>query len=148
MRGKFVNRRVQPVFSNKTAGRGSSKPGPGRQCPVLPRTSELLKTEVCGKFRNTRPHRPFRAKKPQVDALSLLHALSIFKICRILPIIRLLQANYFYLALKNQARTLLFMMIWLHLTYKLSVAIMGRSIWLETMSLWNMKIPEAGHSGS
>lgn len=43
-------------------------------------------TEVCGKFRNPRVHRPFHAEKPQVEALRYPGVLGIFRICRILPI--------------------------------------------------------------
>lgn len=41
--------------------------------------------EVCGKIRNPRAHRPFCAKKPQVEALRDSSGLGIFRICRILP---------------------------------------------------------------
>lgn len=41
--------------------------------------------EVCGKFRNPRAYRLFRAKKPQVEALVLYRVLGMFDICRILP---------------------------------------------------------------
>lgn len=61
-----------PIFGNKTAGRGSVKPGSGRQISVFsPRFRNRL-SEVCGKFRNQRAYRPFRAKKPQLEAM--LHA--------------------------------------------------------------------------
>lgn len=43
-------------------------------------------TEVCGKFRNPRAHRPFHAEKPQVEALRYPGVLGIFRICRILSI--------------------------------------------------------------
>ena len=43
------------------------------------------KTEVCGKFRNPRVHRPFRAKKPQVEALPDYRMVSKSEFCRILP---------------------------------------------------------------
>lgn len=43
--------------------------------------------EVCGKFWNPRAHRPFRAKKPQVEMLRDSSVPGIFRICRILPII-------------------------------------------------------------
>ena len=42
-------------------------------------------SEVCGKFRNPRAHRPFRAEKPQVKALRHPGVLGMFRICRILP---------------------------------------------------------------
>lgn len=42
-------------------------------------------TEVCGKFRNPRAHRPFHVKKPQVEALPLSSVVGISRICRILP---------------------------------------------------------------
>ena len=41
--------------------------------------------EVCGKFWDSRAHRPFREKKPQVEALRNSNVLGMFDICRILP---------------------------------------------------------------
>ena len=43
-------------------------------------------SEVCGKFRNPRAHRPFCAEKPQVEASRHPGALGKFRICRILPV--------------------------------------------------------------
>lgn len=42
--------------------------------------------EVCGKFRNPQARRPFRAEKPQVEALRYPGVLGMFRICRILPV--------------------------------------------------------------
>ena len=39
--GKIENRRPQPVFSDKTAGRAGVKPGSGRQSSVLPALPDL-----------------------------------------------------------------------------------------------------------
>lgn len=41
--GKSVNAEHNAIFSNKTAGRASVKPGSGRQLSVFPRTSEISK---------------------------------------------------------------------------------------------------------
>ena len=41
-------------------------------------------TEVCGKFRKPRAHRPFHKKKPQVESLSLSSEAGMSSICRIL----------------------------------------------------------------
>ena len=41
-------------------------------------------TEVCGKFRKPRAHRPFHKKKPQVESLSLSSEAGMSRICRIL----------------------------------------------------------------
>lgn len=73
------------IIGNKTTGHESTKPGSGRQVSVLLRTSELAYPEVCGKFRNSRPHRHLHVKKPQVEALSLTRVLGISDICRIPP---------------------------------------------------------------
>lgn len=42
-------------------------------------------TEVCGKFRNPRANRPFRGKKPQVEALPLSRTVARFLFSRIPP---------------------------------------------------------------
>lgn len=87
VRGKIENSRAQCLFGNKTAGRVAAKLGSGRQISDYPLTSGWRFAEVCGKFRNLRAYRPFRAKKPQVEALSLRRVLGIFDICRILPVL-------------------------------------------------------------
>lgn len=54
----------------------------------------ILKTEVCGKFRNPRPHRPFGAKKPQVEALMCSSVVNKSEFCRILPDSESLRSRY------------------------------------------------------
>lgn len=58
-----------PIFGNKTAGRVSVKPWSGRPISVFTPHFWNRRTEVCGKFQNSRAHRPFHAEKPQVKAL-------------------------------------------------------------------------------
>lgn len=74
-----------PIFGNKTAGRGSTKRGSGLLISVLPPHFRNRPSEVCGKFQNPRAHRHFCAKKPQVDALVQLGVVGLFRFCRILP---------------------------------------------------------------
>lgn len=57
------------IFANKTAGHGSAKRGSGRPISVFTPHFWTHCTEVCGKFWDPRAHRPFRAEKPQVEAL-------------------------------------------------------------------------------
>ena len=52
-----------------------------------------LKTEVCGKFRKPRAHRPFHAKKPQVEALTYPGVVDKSGICRILSDSTFLEAR-------------------------------------------------------
>lgn len=73
------------IIGNKSTGHESTKSGSGRQVSVLPRTSELANTKVCGKFRNPRPHCHLHVKKPQVEALSFTRVFGISDICRKLP---------------------------------------------------------------
>ena len=54
----------------------------------------ILKTEVCGKFRKPRPHRPFRAKKPQAEALVCSSVVNKSGFCRILPNSESLRSQY------------------------------------------------------
>ena len=74
-----------PIFGNKTAGRGSVKPGSDRPILIFPALPEPL-------ARNMRQNQespstpPFRAEKPQVEALRHPGALGMFRICRILPV--------------------------------------------------------------
>lgn len=74
----------KPNFGNKTTGRGCLKQGPSRQISVFSPHFRKRSTEVCGKFRNPRAHRPFHVKKPQVEALLLSGVVGISTICRIL----------------------------------------------------------------
>ena len=54
----------------------------------------ILKTEVCGKFRNPRPHSSFRTKKPQAEALACSGVISKSEFCRILPDSESLRSQY------------------------------------------------------
>ena len=54
--------------------------------PIVLKVSFDPFSEVCGKFRNPRAHRPFRAEKPQVESLRHPSVLGMFRICRILPV--------------------------------------------------------------
>lgn len=44
--GKIENRRPQPVFSDKTAGRAGVKPGSGRQNSIFPSLPDLASLEA------------------------------------------------------------------------------------------------------
>lgn len=75
-----------PIFGNKTAGRGSAKLGSGRPISIFTPHFRNHYAEVCGKIRNPQAHRLFHAKKPQVEALQHSGVLDMFRICRILPV--------------------------------------------------------------
>ena len=86
-----------PIFGNKTAGRGSAKLGVwSADLDFTPHFRNHY-AEVCGKFRNSRAHRPFRAEKLQVKALRHPGVLGMFRICRILPFLPLWQAASTYI---------------------------------------------------
>ena len=59
------------------------------------------RAEVCGKFRNPRARRRFRAKKPQVEALLPFGVVDKFGICRILPNNRLQRLKYLSFAVQR-----------------------------------------------
>ena len=69
VRGKIGNRRAQPDFRQQN--RRSRKRKTGVWSANLDFSPHFWnrRTEVCGKFRNPRAYRPFRAEKPQVEAL-------------------------------------------------------------------------------
>ena len=82
---KSITSEHNPIFGNKTAGRGGVKPGSGRQISAFPRTSGIPKRKYAANSGTPRAHRSFRAKKPQVEALPLSGAVGMSGICRILP---------------------------------------------------------------
>ena len=73
-----------PIFANKTAGRGRVKPGLVGQSWISPHLKKRL-AEVCGKFWNLRAQRLFHEKKPQVEVLLLSGVVGMPRIYRILP---------------------------------------------------------------
>ncbi len=96
------NSRCRAAFSG-SAGKNRKSPSATRFSATKPQVAEAQNrcwsadlgftphfrnrcTEVCGKFRNPRAHRPFRAEKPQVKALRHPGVLGMFRICRILPV--------------------------------------------------------------
>ena len=75
----------KPNFGNKTAGRGKLKQGSGLSISVFSPHFRKGPTEVCGKFRNPRAHRPFHEKNSQVETLSLSSVVDVSRICHTLP---------------------------------------------------------------
>lgn len=97
VRGKIGNLRAQPDFWQQN--RRSRKRKTGVWSADLDFTPHFRNhyAEVCGKFRNSRAHRPFRAEKLQVKALRHPGVLGMFRICRILPLLPLWQAASTYI---------------------------------------------------
>ena len=86
MRGKIDNLRAQPDFLQQNRRSRKRKTGVWSADLGFSPHFRNRRTEVCGKFWNPRAHRPFRAKKPQVEALLLSGMVGMSRICRILPI--------------------------------------------------------------
>ena len=85
VRGKISKRRAQPEFLQQNRRSRKRKTGVWSADLGFSPHFRILKTEVCGKFRNLGPHCPLRVKKPQVEALPFSGVLGISDICRILP---------------------------------------------------------------
>lgn len=66
---KIGNRRAQPDFRQQNRRPQVSKTGVWSVDLGFSRHFRNRPSEVCGKFRNPRAHGPFRAEKPQVEAL-------------------------------------------------------------------------------
>ena len=62
VRGKSKTSEHNPIFANKTAGRGRVKPGSGRPISVLPRTSESARRKYAAKS-ETLEHAAFFSKE-------------------------------------------------------------------------------------
>lgn len=85
VRGKIGNLRAQPDFRQQN--RRSRKRKTGFWSADLGFTPHFRnrRTEVCGKFWDSRAHRHFRVKKQQVEALRHSGVLGMFRICRVFP---------------------------------------------------------------
>ena len=91
--GKISTRRAQPEFLQQNRRSRKRKTGIWSADLGFSPHFRNLKTEVCGKFRNSRPHRTFFAKKQRVEPLTYLCVVGKLIICRILSDSTFLEAR-------------------------------------------------------